>query len=195
MDQPSWLAAAWAEFGVGEEPGTADNPAILDYYREVGAGGIAHDETPWCAAFAGAMLKRGGYPHSGSLLARSYLGWGAPLDVPVPGAITILERDGDTNAGHVGFFVGRDKARVFILGGNQSNRVNVAVTGQLSSVVGSTHAPQSNRSRSRISTAARSRECSGSRSACLTWSFPTSTIWRQKARARQARWGAHILPT
>ena len=126
MEQPAWLAAAWAEFGVREVEGSADSPNVASYFREAGHPEIIHDETAWCAAFAGAMLARGGQWRSGSLLARSYLAWGRPLEVPVPGAIVVLERGNDPNAGHVGFLVGRDAARVFLLGGNQSGMVSVA---------------------------------------------------------------------
>ena len=126
MDQPAWLAAAWAEFGVTEEPGSGDNAKIVQYAHEIGQTSIAHDETAWCAAFAGAMLSRGQQPHTGSMLARSYLDWGAEIATAKIGAIAILERGGDANAGHVGFVVGQAGERIFLLGGNQSNRVCVS---------------------------------------------------------------------
>ena len=126
MEQPPWLAAAWAEFGVTEEEGLSDNPAIVQYAHEIGQGSVTHDETAWCAAFAGAMLARGQQTHSGSLLARSYLNWGVEISVAKPGAVAILDRPGDANAGHVGFVVGLAGDRVFLLGGNQNNRVCVS---------------------------------------------------------------------
>ena len=126
MEQPAWLAAAWAEFGVTEREGSSDNPAIVQYAHGIGQGSVAHDETAWCAAFAGAMLARGGQSHTGSLLARSYLNWGVELSVARLGAIAILERPGDAIAGHVGFVAGLAGDRIFLLGGNQSNRVCVS---------------------------------------------------------------------
>jgi uncharacterized protein (TIGR02594 family) len=125
MDQPAWLAAAWAEFGVREAPGSANTPAVLNYFREAGHGEISGDDVAWCAAFAGAMLKRGGFEPTGSLLARSYLSWGEPLDVPRPGAVTVLSRGEDPGAGHVGFLIGDADGKVYVLGGNQSNAVTV----------------------------------------------------------------------
>ena len=126
MEQPAWLAAAWGQFGVTEVAGDGDNPAILAYYKECGHDGRLHDETAWCAAFLGAMLARAGESHTGSLMARSYLGWGEPLEEARVGAIAVLERGSDPNAGHVGFVVGASRAKAFLLGGNQGNSVSVA---------------------------------------------------------------------
>jgi uncharacterized protein (TIGR02594 family) len=99
MDQPAWLAAAWAEFGVREIPGKDDAPEILRYFREAGDTNAEADATPWCAAFLGSMLKRGGQAGTGSLLARSYLAWGDALDTPRLGAVAVLSRGDDPNAG------------------------------------------------------------------------------------------------
>lgn len=125
MDQPAWLAAAWAEFGVREKPGVANADAVLGYFAEAGHPKIRDDATPWCAAFAGAMLKRAGLGASGSLMARSYLKWGSAIDTPRLGAITVLTRGKSASAGHVGFYLGHAETRVFLLGGNQSDAVTV----------------------------------------------------------------------
>jgi uncharacterized protein (TIGR02594 family) len=126
MDQPRWLACAWAEFGESEVAGRADNPRILAYFRAVGQGAGLHDDVPWCAAFVGACLERAGLASTRSLMARSYLRWGAALDGGRQGAIVVLSRGGDPSAGHVGFLVGEDDAHVYLLGGNQGNSVSVA---------------------------------------------------------------------
>lgn len=119
MDQPAWLAAAWAEFGVREKPGAANADAVLGYFAEAGHRQIRDDATPWCAAFAGAMLKRAGLDASGSLMARSYLKWGSAIDAPRLAAITVLTRGKSASAGHVGFYLGHAANRVFLLGGNR----------------------------------------------------------------------------
>ena len=126
MEQPPWLSAAWAELGVHEIPGSASEPEILRYFREAGDTSVASEDTPWCAAFAGAMLRRSGYPGTGSLLARSYLGWGTALDSPRLGAVTVLSRGQDPTLGHVGFYVGETADKLFLLGGNQGQAVTVA---------------------------------------------------------------------
>lgn len=126
MDQPAWLAAAWAELGVREIPGDANAPEILRYFRDAGDDDIKTEATPWCAAFAGAMLKRAGVSNTGSLLARSYLDWGTPLDHARLGAIAVFSRGDDPTAGHIGFVIGEAGAKLYLLGGNQSDAVTVA---------------------------------------------------------------------
>ncbi|HVX37096.1 MAG TPA: TIGR02594 family protein [Hyphomicrobium sp.] len=126
MDQPPWLAAAWAEFGVREIPGKEDAPEILRYFREAGDTSIETEATPWCAAFLGAMLKRAGYTGTGSLLARSYLDWGDALDAARLGAVAVLSRGDDPNAGHVGFLLSNTNGKIYLLGGNQGDAVTVA---------------------------------------------------------------------
>ena len=123
MEQPRWLACAWAELGQREVRGSADNPRIRSYFKHVGAN--HPDEVPWCAAFVGACLERVGQASTRSLMARSYLGWGTRLDEGMPGAIAVLSRGRDPGAGHVGFLVGETEASVILLGGNQSDAVTV----------------------------------------------------------------------
>jgi len=126
MDQPPWLDAAWAEFGVREIPGKEDAPEILRYFRDAGDTSVETEATPWCAAFLGAMLKRAGYAGTGSLLARSYLDWGERLDSPRFGAVAVLSRGDDPNAGHVGFVLSDTNGKLYLLGGNQGDAVTVA---------------------------------------------------------------------
>lgn len=126
MEQPAWLAAAWTELGVREIPGDANAPEILRYFRDAGDDTVQTETTPWCAAFAGAMLKRAGVSNTGSLLARSYLDWGTPLDDARLGAIAVFSRGDDPTAGHIGFVLGEADGKLYLLGGNQSDAVTVA---------------------------------------------------------------------
>lgn len=126
MDQPSWMTAAWGELGVRERAGAADEPQVVSYFREAGHARITEDETPWCAAFAGAMLARANVPGTGSLLARSYLAWGDQIDAPRFGALCVLSRGSDPGAGHVGFYIGETDEKIVLLGGNQADAVTVA---------------------------------------------------------------------
>lgn len=126
MQQPDWLMWGWRELGLREVSGNADNPRIIEMFKEVGHGSIQSDEVAWCAAFLGACLERSGRASTRSLMARSYLGWGHPIEDARHGAIAVLSRGTDPAFGHVGFVVGETDAQVFLLGGNQSNSVNVA---------------------------------------------------------------------
>jgi uncharacterized protein (TIGR02594 family) len=125
--EPKWLALARADLGTREEPGDADSPAVLAYYRDAGHPEVRDDSVAWCSAFVGAQLERSGVPSSKQLNARSYLTWGKKIDKPVPGCVVVLSR-GDPRGwqGHVGFCVGDDRDSVRILGGNQGDAVSIA---------------------------------------------------------------------
>lgn len=79
--------------------------------------------TAWCAAFVNAVLATNGLPGTGSLAARSFLGYGSSTDKPVKGDIVVSRRGGPAT-GHVGFYQGTDAAgNVLVLGGNTSDKV------------------------------------------------------------------------
>ena len=121
----SWMSIAKKELGVTEISGDKNNNTILEYFKDSGHPEISNDETAWCAAFVGAILKRAGIKNTGSLMARSYLNWGEKITEPMVGCVTILWRDvKDSSSGHVGFYVDGDETRIKLLGGNQSNKVS-----------------------------------------------------------------------
>ena len=107
---------------------TGHNPKIVQYFADVGHAWVKDDETAWCAAFVGAMLKKAGLPHTGKLNARSYLDWGVPVDLAdaKPGDIVVFSR-GDPKGwqGHVAFYVSHNSSVINVLGGNQNNQVNI----------------------------------------------------------------------
>ena len=104
-----------------------DNPKVVAYFKDSGNPGVMDDETAWCAAFVGAMLRRAGVKSTGALNARSYLDWGTPVDRKnaLPGDVVIFKRGSSSWQGHVAFFVKDRGALIDVLGGNQSNAVNV----------------------------------------------------------------------
>ncbi len=122
---PSWLLKALSYLNTTEQKGKMTNPEIAGFFKDVGHSTIEDDEVPWCAAFVGAILEREGYASTRSLLARSYLNWGTPLALPKNGAIAVFERGSDPKAGHVGFVMGQSGDYLYILGGNQANRVQL----------------------------------------------------------------------
>jgi uncharacterized protein (TIGR02594 family) len=122
METP-WLTEARKHLGLRETKGPQHAAEILQFWKDIKRGGIRDDETPWCAAFVGAMLERAGIASSRFESAKSYLAWGQKLDNPELGCIVVFSRDG---GGHVGFVVGRDPAgNLMVLGGNQADAVNV----------------------------------------------------------------------
>ncbi|ECF1703339.1 TIGR02594 family protein [Salmonella enterica subsp. enterica] len=123
MSDPKWIVEARKNLDVKEIKGARHAPEILQYWKDIQRGGIKDDETPWCAAFVGAMLERSGIQSSRFESAKSYLDWGNPLQEPAYGCIAVLTRSG---GGHVGFVVGRNAAGdLMILGGNQADAVNI----------------------------------------------------------------------
>lgn len=126
MDQPRWLAFAWGDLSVAATPGAGNTARVVRYFADVGHPGVVSDEVAWCAAFAGSCLERSGVPSTRSLMARSYLGWGAPLDEARTGAVAVLSRGADPALGHVGFLIGETPSHVILLGGNQGQAVTVA---------------------------------------------------------------------
>lgn len=86
--------------------------------------------TPWCAAWANAVLAKEGIQGTGSLLARSFLDWGTKTNNPSKGDVVVLARGRSSASGHVGFFVERAEINgrryVKVLGGNTGKAVRTA---------------------------------------------------------------------
>ncbi len=123
---PAWMVNALAEIGTAEIHGAKDNPRVMDYWAGADLKSVASsDETPWCAAFVGAMLRSSGVTRSGPN-AKSYLSYGFGLDAPVFGAVVVLNRPPVEWQGHVGFFAGATDKKIHLLGGNQGDRVSIA---------------------------------------------------------------------
>ena len=119
-ETPLWLALAATHLGVTEIKGKAHRAEIMRYWRDIKRGGIKDDETPWCAAFVGAMLERAGVQSTRYESAASYALWGKRLALPVQGAIALLDH-------HVAFVAGiRTDGRIMLLGGNQNDSVTIA---------------------------------------------------------------------
>jgi uncharacterized protein (TIGR02594 family) len=117
---PLWLALAATQLGVSEIKGAQHRAEILQYWRKIKRGGIVNDETPWCAAFVGAMLEMSSIESTRFESAASYMLWGRRLALPVQGAIAVLDH-------HVAFVAGiRSDGRIMLLGGNQGDAVTIA---------------------------------------------------------------------
>ena len=85
--------------------------------------GVNPRQTPWCAAFINGILKNSGHKTTGSNLASSFRTYGMAVRKPSQGDIVVMRR-------HVGIFVGyvnrNGRRYVAVLGGNQSNRVQIS---------------------------------------------------------------------
>lgn len=123
--EPPWLRRARNEMGVSEVMGEKHNARILEYHAETKLKATS-DETPWCSAFACAMMEWSGVPSPKSAAARSWLTWGEAIDKPTLGCVVVLKRGTSETSGHVGFYVGEAPGFVQLLGGNQANTVSMA---------------------------------------------------------------------
>lgn len=123
---PSWLRIAFEEMGTEEFSGPASNPEVEKYHDSV-LDDDTPDDVPWCSSFVNWCVAAAGYEPTDSRSARSWLGWGKRLVVPLYGCVVVLWRESPTSwKGHVGFYLGEDADCVFLLSGNQQNEVNIS---------------------------------------------------------------------
>ena len=124
----SIINIALNQYGVTEIIGGNHNPTILNYFKEIGHQWVVTDETAWCSAFMNWVALKANKERSGKLTARSWLAAGIKTNDPKIGDVVVFWR-GSKNSwkGHVGLFIGfsEDKKKIFCLGGNQNNQVNI----------------------------------------------------------------------
>jgi uncharacterized protein (TIGR02594 family) len=125
MSDPIWYKKAKEYIGLKEYRGSRHNKTVLEMYGTVGHGWVKEDEVPWCAAFVGHCLEETGYRSTRQLTARSYLQWGKSIKNPRRGDVVVFRRGNSSWQGHVGFVDRVTSSRVYTLGGNQSNAVNI----------------------------------------------------------------------
>lgn len=120
--EPQWMKEARARIGEREIPGPRHNSWIANGWARLGAPWFNDDETPWCGFFVAHCIDAAGLPYP-KLFPRAlaWSNWGKPCP-PAVGAIVTFKRRG---GGHVGFLVGENASNFYVLGGNQSNMVNI----------------------------------------------------------------------
>lgn len=123
-----WFAVAKIEMAkqVREFAGDEDNPRIQEYLRCVGLP-FAHDEVPWCSAFANWCMEKSGYLGTRKANARSWLDWGVELAEPKEGCVVVFSRPPDPAHGHVAFYCRETENHIEVLGGNLGNSVSRAL--------------------------------------------------------------------
>lgn len=124
----SWMIEASRLSGIREEPGSANNPTIMNWAKALDLS-YASDEVPWCGLFVGhcvgSQLPEEPLP-AGFMGARKWLAFGRSVP-PQFGAVLVFWRvSRDDWRGHVGFCYAQDATHFHVLGGNQSNKVNVS---------------------------------------------------------------------
>jgi uncharacterized protein (TIGR02594 family) len=130
MQKALQIAIEECNLNVSEYAGNQHNPRILAYHLATALKATT-DEIPWCASFVNWCLREAGIEGTFSAQARSFLKWGLTirLEKIEAGDIVVFARGNNATSGHVGFFLEWSSERkncMNIIGGNQSNRVNVA---------------------------------------------------------------------
>jgi uncharacterized protein (TIGR02594 family) len=112
-------------YGTAETAGLGNTPEILRWADRVGLGHVyREDAVAWCGLAMGYVALQAGWDVPVNLLwARSWLTWGTEVEKPMLGDVLVFSR-GPVN-GHVGIYVGEDRACYHVLGGNQSDRVSI----------------------------------------------------------------------
>ena len=121
---PKVLAEALRHYGIMEVRGKGSFPDFSKWAKELGVQSVmTDDDVPWCGLFVGICVKRAEFevvqhPYR----AKSWLSFGNAVLTPMLGDVLVFERKG---GGHVGFYVGETLDTYAVLGGNQSNSVNI----------------------------------------------------------------------
>lgn len=114
-------------YGTHETPGTANNPVIMSWAKELNISWYTEDATPWCGLEMGIVAKRAGHPFDPNKLlsALAWANYGVHVDVDkaMLGDVLVFQR---TGGGHVALYVGEDSEAFHCGGGNQSDQVDIA---------------------------------------------------------------------
>jgi len=119
---------ALSQYGVTEIVGYQHNPIVLNYFKEIGHTWVSTDETAWCSAFINWVALKAKVQRSNKLTARSWLQVGTDIKEPKLNDVVVFWRSKKASwKGHVGLFINysEDKKYIYVLGGNQSNQVNI----------------------------------------------------------------------
>lgn len=129
------IANAYQSQGIREIAGPEHDDAIM-FMLTLDNTWPESDETPWCSGFVNLIAFNAGLERTKSLLARSWLNVGAPVDLSdaqIGNDVVILKRgsgsqpgpENTTAPGHVGFYAGHEPNEIYLLGGNQGDAVNI----------------------------------------------------------------------
>jgi uncharacterized protein (TIGR02594 family) len=125
-----WMTIARQEIGQSELPKVKHNPRIIQYHATTTLRATT-DETAWCSSFVNWCLQQAGIIGTNSAAAKDWLNWGQSTDAH-PGAIAVIYNPAAANSrlsrsgNHVGFLVEETATHFILLGGNQSDRVQVS---------------------------------------------------------------------
>lgn len=123
---PAMLLEMLKLYGTLEVPGADNSPVIMGWAEETNTT-YPGDATAWCGLAMSVAAKRAGwdyFPNKNALWARNWAVWGqnVPVARAMLGDVLVFPRG---SGGHVALYVGEDDTHYHILGGNQSDTVNI----------------------------------------------------------------------
>lgn len=121
---PRMLVEALRLYGIMEVLGPENNAVIMSWAKEIGQSAIyTSDAVAWCGLFIGLCAKRAAWPvPKHPLWARDWQFWGTAQKIAMLGDVLVFPRG---QGGHVALYVGEDRTHYHILGGNQTDMVNI----------------------------------------------------------------------
>ena len=127
VTSPQLLVQALKLVGTKEIIGPIHNKEIMRWAKELGIEKTyTADEIPWCGLFIAYVCKKAGlempFSAKDSLWALNWNKFGNKQTKAMLGDVLTFKRNG---GGHVGIYVGEDNICYHVLGGNQSNMVNI----------------------------------------------------------------------
>lgn len=124
LSNPKVIAEGLRYYGINEIKGKANNAVIMSWAKDVGVEKVyTSDEVAWCGLFVAKVVQKAGFkPVDSPLWALNWKKFGTDQKVAMLGDVLVFTRDG---GGHVGFYVGEDSNYYHVLGGNQSDSVNI----------------------------------------------------------------------
>lgn len=123
------IKKAFSLYGVAEIKGRLSEPKIIEMFRACGFGWQKDDsKLAWCSIFLMFICKELSIENTANAMARSWLKEGAAVEIDNLqfGDIVILWRiKPNSQFGHVGLFVKQDAHHIWLLGGNQGDKVQI----------------------------------------------------------------------
>ena len=113
-------------YGIEAVPGAPDNLEIMQMAKDCGFNDYVHDSIAWCSLLMNWVALKAGLERSHSLAARSWLQVGTTVDTLEEADIVVFWRiDPSGPYGHVGMPIARRNGLIYVLGGNEGNRVQI----------------------------------------------------------------------
>jgi uncharacterized protein (TIGR02594 family) len=122
---PRHLLKAVELYGTTEIVGPKSNPVIMGWAQELGLRQYTNDDISWCGLYMAIVMKRSDRQVvKDPLWARNWANFGVAVKEPMLGDVLVFSRE---TGGHVGLYISESRTHYHVLGGNQSDQVNIVL--------------------------------------------------------------------